>query len=384
MIYLDNAATTAVLPAVAQIVDKYMCQIYGNPSSLHQFGTAAEKALTTSKKIIAKALNCRSEAVVFTSGGSESNNAVLLNRNYLTAPKPLHFITSQVEHAAVLNCFKYLETIGHSVSYLPFDPVTGVRPGAVVAAVRPNTALVSIMLVNNELGTINRLSDISKALRAAGYHGLIHSDACQAVAKIAVDVTALGVDLLSASAHKFHGPKGVGLLIDNTQNRLAPFVLGGGQQAGRRSGTENVAGIAGMAQALSLALEKGAAQRDDARRFKRSLAELADRFGTARCRLLGDVEDSSPYITALALRGLKSEVVLHAMEAAGVIVSSGSACHSNSQKTISHVIKAIALDDAFSEGVIRISSSAFTNWNDCQVALQIIEKTVAKLFAENS
>ncbi len=381
MIYLDNAATTPVLPAVAEIVNKYMCRVYGNPSSLHQYGVAAEKAVKTSQKIVGKALNCRSEAVVFTSGGSESNNMVLLNGKFVGAKKPLHFITSQVEHASLLNCFKYLETLGHSVSYLPFDAADGVRPADVVAALRPNTALISIMLVNNELGTINPLAEIKAALAGAAYHGLLHSDASQAVGKIAVDMAALGVDLLTASAHKFHGPKGVGLLIDNTQNRIAPLILGGGQQGGRRSGTENVAGLAGLAQALSLALAKQSEQRETALAFKRDLADLAVRLGATNCRFLGDIANSSPYITALAIKNQKSEVLLHALEAAGVIVSSGSACHSNAAQTISHVIKAIALDDDFAEGVIRISTSPTTSVDDCQRALVIIEKTIKQLLS---
>ncbi len=380
MIYLDNAATTAVLPEVAEIATKYMCEVYGNPSSLHQYGVAAEKAIETSKKIIGNQLNCKPEAVIFTSGGSESNNSVILNPRFtMVKQQPLHFITSQVEHATVLKCFEQLEKLGHAVSYLAPDAAGSVNAADVVAAVKPNTALVSIMLVNNELGTINPIAEIAQALRAANYKGLIHSDAAQAVGKIEVDIAALGVDLLTASGHKFHAPKGVGLLIDNTQNRLSPFILGGGQQLKRRSGTENVPGITSLAQALRLV----AARRPDslaiAQQLKSGLYDLAEKLGPDKCLFLSDRVTSSPYITALAFKGLKAEVLLHALESDGVLVSSGSACHSNAKATISHVVKAHAIPTEFSEGVIRISTSLLTTQQDVEQALQIIAATIADL-----
>ncbi len=379
MIYLDNAATTAVLPEVAEIATKYMCDVYGNPSSLHQFGVAAEKALETSKKIIAKQLNCAPDAIVFTSGGSESNNSVICNPHFTMGQRSYHFITTQVEHMSVLKCFEQLEKLGHSVTYLPSDTICGVMVEDVIAALKPNTALISIMLVNNELGTINPLAEIAQALRAANYKGLLHSDAAQAVGKLKVDVRALGVDFLTASGHKFHAPKGVGLLIDNTNNRLKPFILGGGQQAKRRSGTENVPAITSLAQALRLATVRRAKSLSIAQQLKLGLFDLAKTIGSDKCLFLGDIENSSPYITALAFKGLKSEVLLHALESDGILVSSGSACHSNAKETISHVVKALGIPIDYSEGVIRISTSLLTTQQDVEQALQIMAATISDL-----
>ncbi len=376
MIYLDNAATTAVLPEVAEVVTKYMCQVYGNPSSLHQYGVTAERALETSKKIIAKQLNCRPEKIIFTSGGTEGNNSVLLNSRFTLAQKSLHFITTQVEHASVLKCFEKLEKLGHTVSYLAPNGAGGIDASAVVAALRPNTALISMMLVNNELGAINPLRAITKALRDANYSGLVHSDAAQAVGKIAVDIQALGVDFLTASGHKFHAPKGVGLLIDNTNSGLSPLLIGGGQQQGRRSGTENVAGITGLAKAMQCVAQLQTEHLATAKQLKAGLYHLAEKLGTNKCLFLGDRDSSSPYITALALRGIKSEVLLHALESNGVLVSSGSACHSNAKSTISHVIAAHRVPAEFAEGVIRISASLLTTEAEVTQALNIIGQTI--------
>ncbi len=379
MIYLDNAATTAAFPEVAQVVQKYMCSEYGNPSSLHQLGVAAELTLRKSKKIIAKLLNCDSEAIVFTSGGTESNNAALLNRKFSTSTRPLHFITSEVEHSSVLRCFELLEGFGHAVSYLPFNRQTGIAVGDVVAALRPNTALISVMMVNNELGTINPIADIAKALRQRGYDGIFHSDATQAVGKLDVDMAQLGVDLLTASAHKFHGPKGVGILVVNSVGKLRPLIVGGGQQRNRRSGTENVAGIAGMAQALSMAEKMRGDSLAVMDYLREQLFDLAARIGGDHVVMLSDKKTSAPHINALAVKGIKSEVLLHALEENGVIVSSGSACHSNANKAISPVVKAIDLPPDYREGVIRISASHLTTRAQVESAVSIIEGTIRAL-----
>ncbi len=379
MIYLDNAATTAVLPEVAEIVTKYMCDVYGNPSSLHQFGVVAERAVETSKKIIAKQLNCMARSIVFTSGGTEGNNSVILNPRFMMAKKKLHFITTQVEHASVLKCFEQLKRQGHAVSYLAVDAGGNIKTDDVIAALQPNTALISIMLVNNELGTINPISQIAAALRTANYKGLLHTDAAQAVGKLKLDIAALGVDFLTASGHKFHAPKGVGLLIDNTVNRLNPFIIGGGQQFNRRSGTENVAGITGLAQALKLTAERQNDSKIIAQKLKDGLYQLADNLGADKCLALANADTSSPYITALALKGIKSEVLLHALESNGVLVSSGSACHSNAKETVSHVIKALNVPERYHEGVIRVSASLLTTETEVAQALKIIEQTIDDL-----
>ncbi len=381
MIYLDNAATTAAFPEVAQVVQKYMCSEYGNPSSLHQMGVAAELTLRKSKKIIGKILRCDGAEIVFTSGGTESNNAAILSSRYIQSSRPLHFITSIAEHSSVLRCFEQLEKYGHAVSYLPFDYRSGVNPAEVVAALRPNTALVSIMMVNNELGTINPIADIAKALRESGYDGLLHSDATQAVGKLDVDVARLGVDLLTASAHKFHGPKGVGLLVDRTAGKYKPFIIGGGQQANRRSGTENVPGIAGMAQALNMAEQRRPTSALQMRYLRERLAELATTIGDCRVVLLSAAEAGAPHINALAVKGVKSEVMLHALETNGVIVSSGSACHSNTKKAISQVIQAIDLAPEYREGVIRISASHMTTKVEIDRAMTIIDRTIRDLMS---
>ncbi|PID80272.1 MAG: cysteine desulfurase NifS [Clostridiales bacterium] len=379
MIYLDNAATTAAFPEVARVVQKYMCSEYGNPSSLHQLGVSAEMTLRKCAKIISKILNCDSRALVFTSGGTESNNAAILNTTFIKSSKQLHFITCAAEHSSVLRCFEQLESFGHAVTYLPFDYRRGVDSADVIAALRPNTALVSIMMVNNELGTINPIGDIVSALRQSDYSGLIHCDATQAVGKLDVDVAQLGVDLLTASAHKFHGPKGVGLLVDKTAGKYKPLIVGGGQQANRRSGTENVPGIAGMAQALTMAMQKRAESLAVMRYLSERLAKMAAEIGGANVLLLSDYKAGAAHINALAVKGIKSEVLLHALETNGVVVSSGSACHSNTKKAISQVIQAIDLPPDYREGVIRISASHMTTRAQVERAVAIIESTIKDL-----
>lgn len=379
MIYLDNAATTTTDIKVADYVYKYMVQDYGNPSSLHQMGLQAEKAVKKSAQIIAKQLSVKPEQLVFTSGGTESNNAAILRLQYLNAKRPLHFITSSAEHPSVLACFEYLQTLGHVVAYLKVDAYGSVSAEAVLTALRKDTALVSVMHINNETGAINPINAIASALQQAGYRGELHVDGTQAIGKIEVNLADLAVDYYSASAHKFHGPKGAGLLFVKRPQIFKATILGGGQQAGLRSGTHNVPAIVGMAVALQMACEKMAEVNQRLLSYKSQLEDYCDREGSS-CYCLSPRGDSgAPHIISLAFKQMKAEVLLHALEQAGFIVSSKSACSSSKKSTISHVLTAIGVVAAYREGVIRISPSRQTESGQITALIEALTRIVPQL-----
>lgn len=379
MIYLDNAATTATDAKVADYVYKYLVQDYGNPSSLHQMGLRAEKAVKKSAQIIAKQLNTRPEQLIFTSGGTESNNAVIMRLKYLQAKRALHFITSAAEHPSVLACFEYLQTLGHVVTYLPVDHYGSVSADTVLAALRSDTVLISLMHINNETGAINPISEIASALKKTGYRGELHVDGTQAIAKLAVDLTGLGVDYYSGSAHKFHGPKGVGLLYVKRPQAFKATILGGGQQADLRSGTHNVPAIVGMAIALEMACDKMVEVNRQLLSYKSQLEDYCDRQGDACCCLSPRGDNGAPHIISLAFKQMKAEVLLHALEEAGFIVSSKSACSSNKKSTVSHVLTAIGTAAAYRDGVIRISPSRQTQAQQITAFIKALTRIVPQL-----
>lgn len=390
MIYFDNAATTLVLPEVAELVMKYMTVQYGNTSSLHRMGLDAERALKNARGLTAKHLGCQPEQLVFTSGGTEGNNWVIQR---LLEGTPGHCILTAIEHPSVLEPFKALATKGWSLTILPVNAQGVVSPEAVVAALKPDTKLISIMLVNNEIGAIQPVEAIARAVRAAGYKGAIHTDATQALGKLRVRPQHLGVDYLTASAHKFHGPKGVGLLYQRVPKSLKPLFYGGGHEGQQRSGTHNLPGIVGLAKALAISDAGLDAKWQHVQGLRAQI--LAGLEGTEGLKMIsgtvGALQDSRvasealfvPHILSIAVRHAKSEVLLHILEQAGIMVSSGSACSSTKKSTLSHVIAAIGVDKDYQDGVIRISMSQLNTQDEVQCLIQQL-KTAIPTFQNNS
>lgn len=353
MIYLDHSATTAVDARVVEAMAPYWSEAYGNPSSIYSLGRRAAAALEDARRRIAAILNCTPNEVVFTSCGSESNNLALRGVGLVQADKgKRHIITSPIEHHAVLHTAEDLaEHFDFEVTLVPVDRHGLVDPAAVEAAIRPDTALISIMLANNEVGTIEPVSEIGAIARR---HGIpFHTDAVQAGGYLSLNVDELDVDLLSLSAHKFYGPKGVGILYIRRGTRVRPVQTGGGQERGRRSGTENVPYIVGMARALEIAQQDR--QAEGAR-----LAALRDQLASGLVARIPDVVISGhpdrrlPGHLSLIVGGVEAEGMLIALDLAGVAASSGSACATGSP-TPSHVLTAMGYGTQEAMGALRLS-----------------------------
>jgi cysteine desulfurase len=354
MIYLDNAATTRVRPEVRAAMDPFLDRDYGNPSSLHAAGRRARRALEDARETAAAVLGADPKEIVFTSGATESN--ALAIAGVAEAHGGGHLVTTTIEHPSVLAAFERLEKQGWKVTRVPVDSAGLVDPARVAAAVTPKTALVSVMLVNNEVGSIQPLP----AIRRAAPNVVIHTDAAQAVGKVPVNLQ--DADLVSFSAHKIHGPKGVGGLWIRKGTPIAPQLVGGGQEFEKRAGTENVAGAVGLAAALKLA---GPGR----------MAELRERLR----RGLGAPADArAPHILNVAFDGVDGEAAILALDAAGVCISSGSACASGSTKP-SHVLTAMGLPPDVVKSSVRFSLSMMTTDEDIDGALRIVPGVVERL-----
>ena len=376
-VYADHAATTAVSDTALNAMLPHFTRAYGNPSSLYRFAQEAKTDLEQARADIAACLNARPEEIFFTSGGTEADNWALRGAAEWMAlkGKPTgHIITTAIEHHAVLHTAQYLEKRGYAVTYLPVDENGRVDPAAVEAAIRPDTLLISVMAANNEIGTVEPIGEIGRVARAHGI--LFHTDAVQAVGHIPVDVEAWNVDLLSLSAHKFQGPKGVGALYVRRPLRLPPLLHGGGQEKGRRSGTENVPGVIGMAAALKEAVAQ--LEAEGAR-----LSALRDRLisGLTRLpytRLTGDPENRLPGTASFVFEGVEGEALLLHLDARGICASSGSACSSASLDP-SHVLLAIGLPHAIAHGSLRLSLGADNTDADVDAMLAAVPEVVAYL-----
>lgn len=349
-IYADHAATTRLSRKALETMMPYLQNDFGNPSSLYAFGQQAKADLDTARAQVAACLNANSEEIFFTSGGTEADNWAIKAVAELREKKGRHIITSAIEHHAVLYTAQYLEKQGCSVTYLPVDSMGRVNPADVKAALRPDTILISIMAANNEIGTIEPVAEIGAIAREAGV--LFHTDAVQAVGHIPVNVETWKCDLLSLSGHKLHGPRGVGALYVRKGLRLPPLIHGGGQEKGRRSGTENVAGAVGLAAALREAVagmetrnQKLTAMRD----------RLIDGLTRLPCtRLTGDPVNRLPGTASFVFEGAEGEALLLHLDAKGIRASSGSACSSASLDP-SHVLLAIGLPHEVAHGSLRLS-----------------------------
>lgn len=377
-VYLDNAATTKVRDEVVEAMLPYFTEYFGNPSSLHLFAREAGKGLDTARAQVAKALNAKPEEIIFTGGGSESDNMVLRGIPEAYKKKGKHVITSAVEHHAVLHTLEAMEKEGRvEVTYLPVDEYGTVTAEQVEKAIRPDTVLVSIMFANNEVGTIMPIEQIGETCKKYGV--LFHTDAVQAVGHVPVDVEKMHIDLLSLSGHKFHGPKGVGALYVRKGVRIPALILGGAQERRKRAGTENVPGIVGMGKAIELAT---AELEDNAAKMK----VLRDRliFGIpARIpdvKLNGHPTERLPNNVNFSIRFIEGESILLMLDLNGIAASSGSACTSGSLDP-SHVLLAMGLSHEVAHGSLRLTLSEFTTPEEIDYVLDTLPPIVEKLRA---
>lgn len=380
-IYMDNAATTRVYKDVIDMAGTVMQSDYGNPSSLHMKGVEAERYIRYARETFAKILKVDERELIFTSGGTESNNMALIGAAMANRRAGQHIITTRIEHASVYEPVMYLERQGFEVTWLPVDSHGIVSLQALKEAVRPDTILVSIMCVNNEIGTIQPLEEAAAIVKACNPAALLHVDAIQGFGKMILHPKRVGIDLMSISGHKFHGPKGTGLLWVRDKVKVQPLILGGGQQKAMRSGTENVPGVAGMAKAAELEytdFEKKLQRLYELRSY--FIEEVEKLEGTVvnggrtrgSLRMPEDLEAcAAPHVVSVSFADIRAEVLLHALEEAGIYVSSGSACSSN-HPAISGTLKAIGVQKQYLDATLRFSFSFDTTReeiDECMVQL---------------
>lgn len=369
---MDHAATTDMLPQVRKAMDPYLMDEYGNASTAYGMGQRAQKAMEDAREKIAYRLDAHPEEIFFTSGGSESDNWVVKNVAGAKKEQGKHIITSQIEHHAILRSCEYLESLGYDVTYLPVDDYGVVDPKELKDAIRADTTLVSIMTGNNEIGTIEPITELGSIAKSKGVD--FHTDAVQAVGQIPLSLAQLPVDYLSASAHKFHGPKGVGFLYVRKDENLPSFIHGGSQERGKRAGTENVAGIVGMAEALDIAVQEMRYTRPRLIRLRnyfveRVLHEIAD------TRLNGHRYQRLPGNVNFSIRGVDATALLVLMEEEGICASAGSACNTG-QTRISHVIEAIHVPEDYAAGSIRFTMGRATSRQEVDQTIEALKKCV--------
>ena len=376
-VYLDNAATTALSPKVFEKMMPYLTDIYGNASSPHSFGQTARIGVEHAREQVARAINADPSEIVFTGCGTESDNTVLFGVAERYAKKGDHIITTNVEHHAILHSCAALEKKGIKVTYLPVDKDGLVTPEQVRDAITDKTILVSVMFANNEVGTIMPIPEIAAVCHEKGV--LFHTDAVQAAGHIPIDVKAMGIDMLSISGHKFHGPKGVGVLYERKGIRLPSYIIGGEQEKGRRAGTENVAGIVGLGEALELAVT--------------NMSETSARMTRMRDRLIEGIESTIPEVKLnghrtkrlpnnvnFSIKYIEGESILLMLDMAGIAASSGSACTSGSLDP-SHVLLALGLTHEVAHGSVRMTLGDDTTDEDIDYVLETLPKVAQRLRA---
>ena len=383
MIYLDHAATTPVRPEVLEAALPYFTSSFGNPSSIYTLAQEARKAIDESRETVARVLGGRVSEIVFTSGGTESDNAALKGVAFALKHLGNHIITTSIEHHAVLHTCHQLEQFGFDVTYLPVDEYGLVDPDDVGGAIRDETILVSVMLANNEIGTIEPIAEISRVVkeeaRRRGQSVVLHTDAVQGAGFLDLDVKSLGVDLMSLSAHKVHGFKGTGVLYVRRGTPFEPQIMGGGQERQRRSGTENVPGIVAMAEALRLAAEERESLSDRCRYLRdRFVNRIQDTVDNAY--LNGHPTLRLPNNANICFDGVEGEPVLLGLDFAGIAASSGSACSSVSLEP-SHVLTAIGRSAALAQGSLRLSLGRDNTEDEVDYVLSVLPSLVSKLRA---
>lgn len=376
-IYFDNSATTRVFDSVRDIMTETMTADYGNTSSLHTKGVEAEQYVREARAEIAKSLRVKEKEIIFTSGGTESNNLAILGTALANRRSGNHIITSCIEHASVYNTTAFLEEQGFRVTYLPVDHNGHVSPEDLRAAICDDTILVSIMYVNNEMGAVEPIAKLAQVLRETKPQAYFHADAIQAYGKYVIRPKKEGIDLLSVSGHKIHGPKGVGFLYVDERVKIRPILFGGGQQMGMRSGTENVPGCAGLGAAAKEIYRDHEAKVDH-------LYALKDRFVSGLHELEGVTvhgltgRNSAPQIVSAGFEGIRAEVLLHALEEKGIYVSSGSACSSN-HPGISGTLRGIGVKESLLDSTLRFSFGVFNTEDEVDECLRVLKELLPLL-----
>lgn len=373
-IYADNAATTRLSEEALEAMQPYFTEKYGNPSSIYSFSTHSRKAISQARESVAGVLGAKPEEIIFTSGGTEADNHAIIGAAYANISKGKHIISSAIEHHAVLHALKRLEKEGFEVTYLPVDKYGTVELEALYAAARKDTTLITIMAANNEIGTVQPFSQIGAFARERKI--LFHTDAVQAAGHIPIDVNGMNIDMLSVSAHKFNGPKGVGALYVKRGIRVLNLLEGGGQERGRRSGTENVPGIVGMAAALSHA---AANMENEAKRLSALRGRLTEGIlKIPYTRQTGHPENRLPGICSVVIEYIEGESIVLHLDLEGIAASTGSACSTGSLDP-SHVLIAIGLPHEVAHGSLRLSLGRYNTEEDVDIILEKLPQIVEKL-----
>ena len=379
-VYLDHAATTPMRPEVLEAMMPYFGERFGNPSSIYSFGRKGRKAIEEAREKVAALLGAEAREIIFTSGGTESDNMAIKGVAFANRDRGGHIITSAIEHHAVLDSCKYLEKEGFDVTFLPVDGYGLVDPGDVRKAIRKDTILITIMHANNEVGTIEPIEEIAEIARERDIY--MHTDAVQSIGNIEVNVKKLGVDMLSLSGHKFYGPKGVGVLYLRKGVKIATYMHGGGQERGRRAGTENVPGIVGLARAMELAVGELEGHASKLRRLRDALLEgIMKRID--HVRLNGHPTRRLPGNLSLCFEFIEGESMLLNLDMKGIAGSSGSACTSGSLEP-SHVLLAMGLPPEVAQGSLRLTLGRDNNEADVDYVLEILPPIVERLRAMSS
>lgn len=378
--YLDNASTTRPLECVREIMKETLDVTFGNPSSMHNKGFEAEKYVKKAKEIVAASLKAEEKEIIFTSGGTESNNMALIGTAVANKRQGKHLITTKIEHASVHNPLIFLEEQGYEVTYLNVDKNGLVDMEQLEEAIRPDTTLVSVMYVNNEIGTCEKIADIAKLIKKKNPKTLFHVDAIQGYGKYKIYPKKLGVDLLSISGHKLHGPKGIGVLYVRDKVKIQPIIHGGGQQNNMRSGTENVPGIAGLGAAVSAIYTDHAAKVEHLYHLKEHFIEEVQKIEGVTVNGVTDIpiRETAPHVVSVSFEGIRAEVLLHALEEKNIYVSSGSACASNHPQ-LSGTLQAIGVKKELLDSTIRFSFSVTTTMEEIEYALDTLKELLPVL-----
>lgn len=381
-VYLDNSATTAVFPEVAELMTKIMCADYGNPSSLHMKGVQAEQYLRYAKETLAKILRVNEKELYFTSGGTEADNIALIGAAMANKRRGNHLITTQIEHPAIMQTMHYLEEQGFRVTYLPVDAFGRISLVDLQHAMTRDTILVSIMHTNNEIGSLQPVVEAGELIKRMNPSTLFHVDAVQGFGKAKIFPKRMNIDMLSASGHKIHGPKGVGLLYVADKVKIAPLSHGGGQQSGLRPGTENVPGIVGMAKAAELLYQHFDADIQHLYHCKKHFIEGIQKIDQVQINGLTPDDpygqSTAPHVVSVSFWGVRSEVLLHALEEQGIYVSAGSACSARKPQP-SATLRAIGVDKNLLESTIRFSFSVFTTIEEIDYTLKVMYDKIPML-----
>ncbi len=378
-IYFDNAATTQVLPEVADLALHMMREEYGNPSALYQKGLRTERCVKQAREQIAAQIGAKPQEIIFTSGGTESNNMAVRGVMHNRAKRGRHLVISAVEHQSVMQTARALLEEDFDFDLLPVNGQGVINLAAVPKMIRPDTVLVSVMLVNNEVGALQPIAELRQAMNSVRANLLLHVDAVQGFGKMPLDVHQLGIDFLSVSGHKLHAPKGTGFLYERQGLRVPPLFTGGGQEGGWRSGTENVPGICALGLAAQLAGEQMQARREQIEKVRQTFLQgLQNLDGW---EINGPTAEAAylPNILNIYFAGVKSEILLHLLETEGLLVAAGSACANNHKDSLSHVLRAMQLRRAQIEGSLRFSFSHLNTTEEAERAAQIICQQVPPL-----